>query len=100
MLSSVPQMAVLRNFLKRSHCSDPIPRDPRGRPSRLEGCRSAVARQRRRAMIVRVNWRKIEKQAETGDPVEVKWSAFDDDPLERLPEEASLLVHATRSQHC
>ena len=44
-------------------------------------------------MIFRVNWRKIVRQAESGDPVEVKWSAFDDDPLERLPEEASLLVH-------
>jgi len=40
-----------------------------------------------------VNWRRIEKEAETGDPVAVRRSAFDDDPLERLPEDATLLVH-------
>jgi hypothetical protein len=40
-----------------------------------------------------MDWKKILRQAKTGDPVELDGAAFDDDTLERLPEDASLLVH-------
>mgnify|MGYP003575812501 CR=1 FL=1 len=40
-----------------------------------------------------MDWKKILRQAKTGDPVELDSSGFDDDTLERLPEDASLLVH-------
>jgi len=45
-----------------------------------------------RAIIIAVDWWKIVKDAVSGDPVEVTKSAFDADPLERLPEEVSLLI--------
>jgi|SRR5439155_25012269 len=40
-----------------------------------------------------MDWKKILRQAKTGDPVELASAVFDDDTLERLPEDASLLVH-------
>jgi hypothetical protein len=40
-----------------------------------------------------MDWRNILKQADSGDPVELERSAFDADPLGRLPEDVSLLVH-------
>ncbi len=45
-----------------------------------------------------MDWRRIIKQAESGDPVEFKRSMFDEDSLERLPEDASLLVHDTEPE--
>jgi hypothetical protein len=40
-----------------------------------------------------MDWKSILRQAKTGDPVELDGAALDDDTLERLPEDASLLLH-------
>ena len=39
-----------------------------------------------------MDWKKILRRASSGDPVELNRSAFDDDSLEQLPEDVSLLV--------
>lgn len=39
-----------------------------------------------------MNWKQIRRRASSGDPVEVKRSDFDDESLEQLPEDMTLMV--------
>jgi hypothetical protein len=44
-----------------------------------------------------MDWKKILREAKSGDPIQLERSAFDDDTLERLPEDASLVVYGEPS---